>query len=181
MSYHIGLQVLRSKIRGFHAAGTTITARISKAEKERKGRLWNQKRSLGLHCRYHLVAYGLLRGVPYDQIERCAPNNKLNPKVILDIMLAHNGWDPRRGTQKYDLERVKSLLSPGPFNTVATSDSSTDISVSRPIGIVSANLTAVPVQPATPSSWPHHEDKNSSSLPKKLSFGGIRRWLEKRA
>jgi hypothetical protein len=111
MSYHIGLQVLRAKIRGFQASGNTITSRISGSEKERKNQLWNQKRQLGTHCRYHLVAYGLLRGVPYDQIERCAPNNQLDPQRVLEIVLAHNGWDPKRGTQQFDLEKVKKLLT----------------------------------------------------------------------
>jgi hypothetical protein len=108
--YHIGLQVLRAKIRGFQVTGSTITSRISKSEKERKNRLWNEKRRLGLHCRYHLVAYGLLRGVPYSQIERCAPSNQLNPQGVLDIVLAHNGWDSKMGYVHYDLEKVKKLL-----------------------------------------------------------------------
>lgn len=110
MSKPIGLQVLKAKIRGFQASGSTISSRITKSEKDRKNRLWNEKRALGVHCRAHLVAYGLLRGVPYDQIEKCAPNNKLNPQVVLDIMLAHNGWDPKRGYIKYDLDTVKGLL-----------------------------------------------------------------------
>lgn len=111
MSYPIGLQVLKAKIRGFQASGSTISSRISKSEKDRKNRLWNEKRALGNHCRAHLVAYGLLRGVPYHQIERCAPNNKLNPQVVLDIMLVHNGWDPKRGLTRYDLAMVEQLLS----------------------------------------------------------------------
>jgi hypothetical protein len=110
MSYPIGLQILRAKIRGFQATGATISSRITKSEKDRKNRLWNQKRSLGVHCRAHLVAYGLLRGVPYHQIEQCAPNNKLSPQVVLDIVLAHNGWDPKRGYIKYDLATVEKLL-----------------------------------------------------------------------
>lgn len=114
MSYHIGLQVLRAKLRGFQAAGTTISSRISKSEKERKNRLWDEKRRLGVHCRHHLVAYGLLRGVPYDQIERCAPNNQLDPQKVLEIVLAHNGWDPKKGMQQFDLEKVKNLLTVTP-------------------------------------------------------------------
>jgi hypothetical protein len=110
MSYPIGLQVLRAKIRGFQSAGSTISSRITKSEKDRKNRLWNEKRALGTFCRAHLVAYGLLRGVPYHQIEKCAQNNQLNPQVVLDIMQAHNGWDPKRGYIKYDLETVKGLL-----------------------------------------------------------------------
>lgn len=109
--FHIGLRVLQAKIRGFQEAGMTITSRISKAEREKKHQLWCKKRELGNHCRAHLVAYGLLRGVPYDQIERCAANNKLSPQVVLDIMLAHNRWTPKRGLVKYDLQTVEKLLT----------------------------------------------------------------------
>ena len=126
MSYPIGLQVLRAKIRGFQSSGSTISSRITRSEKERKNRLWNQKRALGVHCRAHLVAYGLLRGVPYDQIERCAPNNKLNPQVVLDIMLAHNRWTPKRGLVKYDLATVEKLL------TLASSPTSPEACLSSP-------------------------------------------------
>ena len=113
--YHIGLQVLRAKIRGFIAAGSTISSRISKAEKQRKHRLWDAKRNLGTHCRHHLIAYGLLRCVPYHLIERCAPNNRPNPQAVLDIMLAHADWQEKKGL---DLERVKVLLS---MSNLATS------------------------------------------------------------
>jgi hypothetical protein len=112
MSRNIGLQVLQAKLRGFQAAGSSIAHRISRMEKERKNELWNEKRRLGVHCRYHQVAYGLLRGVPYERIERCAPNNQLDPKRVLDIVLAHFVWDMRPTTQKFDLERVTSLLTP---------------------------------------------------------------------
>ena len=142
MSYPIGLQVLRAKIRGFQEAGTTITSRISKAEKERKNSLWNQKRSLGVHCRHHLVAYGLLRGVPYNQIERCAPNNKLNAKVVLDIMQAHNGWDSKMEYVNYDLEAVKMLLMPP----------SVPVSVATPIPVtaVENEVSLLPTKPPSP-------------------------------
>lgn len=109
--YSIGLQVLKAKIRGFQAAGQSISYRISMSEKERKNRLWDSKRCLGTHCRNHLVAYGLLRGVQYHQIERCAANNKLNPQVILDIMLGHADRHQRFGL---DLAKVQSLLADAP-------------------------------------------------------------------
>ena len=111
MSRPIGLQVLRAKLRGFGDTGASITSRIAKSEKERKHDLWNQKRLLGTYCRYHLVAYGLLRGIPYERIERCAPNNQLNPQLVLDIMLQHNGWSKKMGYVKYDLEKVKELIT----------------------------------------------------------------------
>ena len=113
MSYPIGLQVLKAKIRGFLASGSTIASRITKSEKDRKHRLWNEKRALGTHCRAHLVAYGLLRGVPYGQIEQPSSNNKLSPQVVLEIMTLHNGWDPKRGYIKYDLATVEQLLAGG--------------------------------------------------------------------
>lgn len=110
MSYHTGLQVLRAKVRGFQAAGLTLSSRISTSRKERRSRFWNEKRALGVHCRYHLVAYGLLRGVPYDQIERCAPTNRLDPKRLLAIIEEHNMWAAGQGFVRYDLDTVKKLL-----------------------------------------------------------------------
>lgn len=141
--YSIGLQVLRAKLRGFHAAGSTISSRISKSEKERKNRLWDAKRQLGTHCRHHLVAYGLLRGVPYHQIERCAPNNKPNAQVVLDIMLAHADWQQRKGL---DLDRVKTLLgetttlSPAVASSVASSEPTS--SPSRPQSSIGKLVTS---------------------------------------
>lgn len=151
MSYHIGLQVLRAKIRGFAATGETFTARIAKAQRERKNRLWDAKRSLGNHARLHLIAYGLLRGVPYEKIERCAPQNKPDPQRVLDIMLAHADWQQKRGL---DLEKVKALL--------ATSSSE-------------ASSTPTGDSPATPSP----EQTPQSTLGK--AVGTVRRLLEKRA
>ena len=139
--YHIGLQVLRAKIRGFQATGETITARISKAEKERKNRLWNEKRRLGVHCRHHLVAYGLLRGIPYARIERCAPNNRPNPQFVLDIMLAHNGWTKERGMVRYDLTSVQRLLE--------VTSAQQGVSPAR---VTSAQQARSPVSPSTPAS-----------------------------
>lgn len=92
MSHSIGLQVLRAKIRGFHVTGTTFTSRIKKAHADHKNRLWVQKRHLGVYARYHSLAYGILRGIPYAHIEKCAPNNRPNPQTILDTVLLHTMW-----------------------------------------------------------------------------------------
>lgn len=108
-SFPVGLQVLSAKLRGFQAAGSTISSHISQAQKERKSRLWDRKRALGTHCRYHLVAYGLLRNLPYEQIERCAPQNRLDPQRLLDIMLAHADLHQKRDLT---LDKVKELMTP---------------------------------------------------------------------
>lgn len=144
--YSIGLQVLRAKLRGFHAAGSTISSRISKSEKERKSRLWDVKRQLGTHCRHHLIAYGLLRGIPYNQIERCAPNNKPNPQAVLDIMLAHADWRQKKGL---DLDRVRTLLDVNTISSpVVASSAATSEPTSRPLKpLLSASglLKAIPL------------------------------------
>ena len=109
--YHIGLQTLRAKIRGLQATGSTIRRRISKSEKERRQRLWQLKRELGDHCRHHLIAYAILRGVAYDKVERCSERNRPNPQVVLDIVVAHNSWVMGRPHQKYDLAAIEALLT----------------------------------------------------------------------
>ena len=110
MSHSLGLQVLRAKLRGFHAAGASITHRISKSEKERKNKLWERKRALGTVCRHHLIAYGLLRDIPYTRIERCAENNRPSPTTVFRIMLEHSN-EYLRMSKGLTLEKVQLLLT----------------------------------------------------------------------
>ena len=112
MSYNIGLQVLRAKVRGFHAAGSTISFRISQSKRDRKHRLWESKRKLGSHARHHMIAYGLLRGISYQQIEKCATNNKPDLKYLLRILQDHGGksWTLENLTQL--LEHSSTVSSP---------------------------------------------------------------------
>lgn len=142
MSHHIGLQVLRAKIRGFQVTGETITSRIGKSEKQHKNELWNQKRSLGVHCRYHLVAYGLLRGKPYETIERCAPANQLDPKRLFEVMQAHASWQQKTYIPVLSLDVVKGMLSTSAKVTPASSET----------GKGQACLATAPVPPASENS-----------------------------
>lgn len=108
MSYHIGLQVLRAKIRGFQSAGTSIHNRIRKAKGLKRNALWDKKRRLGDYNREHLIAYGLLRGVPYGSIEKCAQENKPNAERVFELMKAHGDWKVAR---ELTLEKVQELLT----------------------------------------------------------------------
>lgn len=110
--YHSGLQTLRAKIRGFHAAGSTVSRHISRSEKDRRHRLWQLKRELGDHCRHHLIAYAILRGIAYDKVERCSERNRPNPQRVLDIVVAHNTWVLEKPHQRYDLATIEALLAP---------------------------------------------------------------------
>jgi hypothetical protein len=164
MSYPIGLQILRAKVRGLQAAGATFALHISKSEKERKNHFWNEKRKLGLHCRYHLVAYGLLRGIPYEQIEKCAPENKLNPKLLFEIIKSHATWQQLTYAPQLDLERVKLLLTP------AIVDAS-------PVAASDPSLKATEGLPRIPS---HGQILQSTSPQPEGLLAKARRLLEKR-
>lgn len=102
-----GLQVLRAKIRGLQIAGEAIRRYIQKSFGLKRHSLWQQKRSLGVYSRYHLVAYGLLRGIPYDRIEKCDENNRLDPIGLFELMKAHAPWQL---DHELTLDRVKVLL-----------------------------------------------------------------------
>lgn len=106
---YTGLQVLRAKIRGLQAAGISIHNRIRKAKGPKRNKLWDEKRHLGGYNREHLIAYGLLRGIPYARIEKCSENNRPDPQRVFELVQAHADWKAKR---EFTLEKVKELLSP---------------------------------------------------------------------
>lgn len=110
-SRNVGLQVLQAKVRGFEAAGSTIMRRIRKESGVRRHALRLQKRQLAVHSRLHLLAYCLLRGVPYLQVERCAENNRPDPQRLFEVAQAHNSWCARRGYRGLDVAMVKAWLA----------------------------------------------------------------------
>jgi len=103
----IELQALRAKVRGFQAEGISFHHSISKSSGIKRHNLWHHKRLLGNYSRLHLIAYGLLRNVPYIMIETCSPFNKPDPKAVLEIIKAHV---PYYEVSKWSLDRVTSLL-----------------------------------------------------------------------
>lgn len=105
---YVGLQALRAKIRGFQAAGLSISHKITKTKGLQRHRLWSEKRQLGLYNRDHLIAYGLLRGLSYERIERCAKNNAPNPTKIFELIKAHGDWEAVR---KWTHETVEKALT----------------------------------------------------------------------
>lgn len=91
---NIKLEVLRAKMCGFQLAGLKLQKRLSKASGKKRQDLRNQKRLIGTHTRYHKVAYGILRGIPYEKIEKCAKQNRLDQSRLLQVLLEHGyqGW-----------------------------------------------------------------------------------------
>jgi hypothetical protein len=108
----IGIRILRSKVRGFQAEGISIHKRIRKSFGDKRNELWQQKRELGHHARIHLIAYGLLRGIPYNKIEQPAEGNEICLQAVFDMMKAHAEW-PLSG--KITGEYVENLLKKVPL------------------------------------------------------------------
>lgn len=105
---YISLQALRAKVRGFQAEGRSIGARIRRSKGARRHQLWLKKRQLGNIARDHQIAYCLLRGTPYHQIEsKCAETNKPDPRRVFEIVRAHADW---KELPTWSEQRIAALL-----------------------------------------------------------------------
>ena len=82
------LRVLKSKICGFQLESLKIRKEISRSSGIRRFDLWNMKRFIGSYARDHLIAYALIKGIPYCDIERKTTCEPL-ASVILKIIHAH--------------------------------------------------------------------------------------------
>lgn len=106
------LLALKAKVCGFEHTSRGLRKRIIKNKGARRGTLRLRKRHLGEYTREHLIAYGLLRSMPYKQIEgKCAPNNLPNSQRVLDIILAHVPWNEK---VKWNRVVVEKLLASEP-------------------------------------------------------------------
>lgn len=105
---YMGLQLLRAKIRGLQVAGISIHVRIRKASGLKRNKLWFEKRVLGSYNRQNLIAYGLLRGISYEKIEKCSEKNKPAAEKIFNIMKTHADWQT---AEKLTPQDVVNLLT----------------------------------------------------------------------
>jgi hypothetical protein len=106
---YLGLQILRAKIIGFQTVGISYKKRIGKTSGDERHKLWCQKRAIGCYNREHLIAYGLLRGIPYERIEKCAEQNRPNAEKVYLLIEQHGD---HKAKKEFTLQKVKSLLSP---------------------------------------------------------------------
>lgn len=156
------------------------------------------KRQLGTVCRHHLIAYGLLRNIPYERIERCAENNKPNAEQVLAIIQLHaSGWKlatvPKYPGQivpdLWNIERVKTLLTT-PVQTGVIQERVQVVehkqTANEPTGTPASDMLTPPTL-LTKSSSPMPDMPQTLSLeqtPPSTStglLGGLKRLLEKRA
>jgi len=107
------LLLLKAKIKGFAEESKRIRRFINKSSGSTRYHYWEIKRSLGKEVRLHLLAYGLLRGIPYNQIE---PNsnkhlrNYLNYEYLVSIIKHHYGFC---GKSLWTVKSVKDLIEKG--------------------------------------------------------------------
>lgn len=104
----LDMRVLKAKIRGLEAESGWVRRRINKTTGVRRNEFWELKRKLGLRTRAYLIAYGLLRGVPYEKIENKPKYTCALSLLVHDAILEtlptwhHNAWS---------LTRVQGLLA----------------------------------------------------------------------
>lgn len=90
-----GLRSLKATLKGCALESAQLSAKIRKAKKEQKPLLQYLKTNLSQQTRHHTIAYGLLRGLAYKEIERkCQFPEPLSLGTIhgdfLDVVLIHN-------------------------------------------------------------------------------------------
>lgn len=97
-----GFKELKALVKLMAEEGRACRQKINATRGKERDGWWNEKRSVGEGARNALLAYGLLRGVPYERMERkcrVAPNGY----AIFSLLQEHGG-------DEWTQERVKELL-----------------------------------------------------------------------
>lgn len=83
--------ILIGKIKGLALESKRARAGILKTKKEEAAyNLAARKQLIGIDIRHHLLAYGFLRGIPYQKLERhCGEFNKPKALAIFDVIGSH--------------------------------------------------------------------------------------------
>lgn len=101
--FDLNIQVLRAKIRGLMASSISLNQKLKKTSGKKRMSIREHKKQLGSQMRYHLIAYCLMKQIPYEKIERCSKDNRPNPHLVLEIMRQHGS--------KATPETIKLLLT----------------------------------------------------------------------
>lgn len=108
------LLTLKAKIKGLAAEGARTHKILKTKSGPERDRYWHLKRKIGVETRHYLIAYAILRGVPYDQIEPNSDYDKAywdldRPKIVQIVKDHCPGYLFRKD---YTLDKVKEYLSP---------------------------------------------------------------------
>lgn len=97
----IELLTLKAKIKGLAEESHRIRRLMRDKTGDDRFYLWNLKRSVGKEVRYHLLAYALLREIPYSKIEPNSNKDYLrqpchfNYSYLLQIVQHHCRWNDK--------------------------------------------------------------------------------------
>jgi hypothetical protein len=109
------LRTLRIRNKGYAATRRAAKQDLERYKKQQKNRgievdegvVMSYRHFAREDARYHHVAYSLLRGNKYSEVERSC-REKLDPKKLLEVIQRHLPYFDRKS---YDLDRVKELLA----------------------------------------------------------------------
>lgn len=109
------LLTLKAKIKGLAEEGARCYKFIHRSSGKKRAKHREIKRSIGLEARYHLIAYGLLRGVDYNKIEPNSNKDKMasymfNYGYLSQICKRHCYF---LDTHKWSPENIKRLMLTG--------------------------------------------------------------------
>ena len=93
---------LKSEIKAVADEGRACRQKINASKGLERDHWWNEKRAVGDGARGLLIAYGLLRGMPYERMERHC-REEPSGRAIHALCVKYGGeeWTP---------DRVKELL-----------------------------------------------------------------------
>lgn len=84
----IRLLVLKAKICGLQALSMKLGREARSLSGSRRAALNDAKRQIGVYTRHHLLAYALLRGKTYKEVEKCT-RNRPSPLLLQEIVQDH--------------------------------------------------------------------------------------------
>lgn len=78
---------IRANVKGYSLEGISLKKAMSKQSGEKRLNLCSRKKSIGFNARLYYLIYGMIREIPYKNIEKnCADNNKPNAQNISNIL-----------------------------------------------------------------------------------------------
>lgn len=124
------LFVLKAAINGFCQEARNIRVKIIQPNhSEKKSWGWNRKRLLGLHTRFHLLAYAFMLGKRYDELEKNKPLGvnswQSGPAAheIISICRMYGGYRVRYASKELSQEAILRWFKTGE-NLVFTQEKS---------------------------------------------------------
>lgn len=115
------LLILKAKIKGLAEEGARCYKFIHDSSGEKRSRYRDIKRSIGREARYHLIAYGLLRGKDYNQIEPNSNKDKMASYLFDYDYLAQicKRYVSFRDIGKWSPDNIRRLIFTGTITITA--------------------------------------------------------------